>query len=299
MLATPSFESIRPRFCAETPDSLSPTVAFGSVAARDGSHVRVSVSVSWMLTDAQGHAVRPGTVRTVADGNRQLWFACGIPSGAWFHASVQDSTRGASALIKMGPRGLAVRDLILSTGIAALAGTVTGADGRPVRDARVSIVGSGLATESDASGAFLIPDAPNGTMILDVRAAGFRPWVASLRGEPVPVAVRLQPLGEPEARGVLRGSDYLRLVQRSTRDGLLLITQEELASDTAALVRLPPVGTCRWWLDGRLVERDFFVAQPQWSWRAMEIYQRGQDAPPEFRTPTCPVVLLWTTAADW
>jgi hypothetical protein len=91
----------------------------------------------------------------------------------------------------------------------------------------------------------------------------------------------------------------LRLVQRSARDGLLLITQEELASDTAALVVLPPASTCRWWLDGRPVEREFFVAQPRWSWRALEIYARGSDAPPDFRTATCPVVLLWTAAADW
>lgn len=297
-LATPAFEAIRDRFCAETPDSLSPTVAFGSVHATDGSRVRINVAVSWMLGSASGENSRPGSVRTAVEGESQIWVACGIPRFAWFHASLQDSTRSASAFLQMGPRDIAVRDLVLSSGSGPLEGAVRDADGRPVRAARISLVGTGIASESDASGAFALRDVPGSTVTLDVRAAGFRPSVMAVQASLGPVDVRLAPLLEPEIRPP-RGSDYLRLLERSGQPGMLLITGPELAADSAALATHHPAGTCRWWLDGRPVEREFFLAQPYWSWRALEVYARGSDAPPEYRSPNCAVILLWTALADW
>jgi hypothetical protein len=80
---------------------------------------------------------------------------------------------------------------------------------------------------------------------------------------------------------------------------MLLITGPDLAADSTALTTHAPAAACRWWLDGRPVERDFFLAQPRWSWRALEVYERGTDAPPEYGTPDCPVALLWTAMADW
>jgi hypothetical protein len=297
-LATPAFEAIRDRFCAETPDSLSPTVAFGSVHAMDGSRVRINVAVSWMLGSASGANARPGSVRTSVEGDSQIWVACGIPRFAWFHATVQDSTRSASAFLRMGPRDLAVGDLILSSASGPLDGTVRDADGRPIRAARISLVGTGIATESDASGAFALRDVPGSTVTLDIRAAGFRPAVMALQASLGRVDVRLAPLPEPEIRPP-GGSDYLRLLERGLREGMLLITGSDLAADSAALTTHVPAGACRWWLDGRPVEREFFLAQPRWSWRALEVYVRGSDAPPEYRSPDCAVALLWTVLADW
>jgi len=297
-LATPAFEAIRDRFCAGTPDSLSPTVAFGSVHATDGPRVRINVAVSWMLGSASGDNARPGSVRTSVEGDSQIWVACGIPRFAWFHATVQDSSRGASAFLKLGPRDIAVGDLVLSTASGPLAGTVRDADGRPIRAARISLVGTDIASESDASGAFALRDVPGSTVTLDVRAAGFHPSVMALQASLGRVDVRLAPLPEPEIRPP-GGSDYLRLLERSSREGMLLITGPDLAADSAALTTHLPVGTCRWWLDGRPVEREFFLAQPRWSWRALEVYARGSDAPPEYRSPDCAVALLWTALADW
>lgn len=297
-LATPAFEAIRDRFCAETPDSLSPTVAFGSVHATDGSRVRINVSVSWMLGDASGGNARPGSVRTSVEGENQIWVACGIPRAAWFHATVQDSTRRASAFLQMGPRDIAVGDLVLSSGVGPVTGTVRDATGRPVHRARISVIGTGMATESDASGTFVLREVSGSTVTLDVRAAGYRPWVGALRGGSEQADVRLGPLPQPEIRPP-SGSDYLRLLERSSREGMLLITGPDLAADSTALTTHTPAGTCRWWLDGRPVEREFFLAQPRWSWRAMEVYARGSDAPPEYRAPDCAVALLWTAMADW
>jgi hypothetical protein len=297
-LATPAFEAIRDRFCAETADSLSPTVAFGSVHATDGSRVRINVAVSWMLGGASGGSARPGSVRTSVEGESQVWVACGIPRYAWFHATVHDSTRSASAFLQMGSRDIAVGDLVLSSRSGPLEGTVRDPDGRPVRAARISLVGTGTASESDKSGAFALRDVPGSTVTLDVRAAGYQPSVVALQASLGRVDVRLAPLPEPEIRPP-RGSDYLRLLERLSREGMLLITGPDLAADSTALTTQTPAGTCRWWLDGRPVEREFFLAQPRWSWRALEVYTRGTDAPPEYRSTDCPVALLWTAMADW
>lgn len=297
IIGTPAFEPIRQRFCGETRDSLSPSVAFGTVQTRDGARVRVNVSVSWMLGSVQGASASPGTVRTIADGAQQLWIACGIPLGAWFHASVQDSLRNASAFMHMGPRGIAVQNLVLGSGTAPVQGVVRDAAGVPVRGARVSVEGTTQSAESDARGAFFVRDAPNGTVTVDVRAAGFAPWVAAVNGGDT-LDVELQPLRlSPSLSG--RGSDYLRLLQRSGREGVQLLTGAALSGDSAALSTLPLAGTCAWWLDGRPVSREFFLAQPQWSWRALELYPRGEEAPPEYRQTGCPIALLWTAAADW
>lgn len=297
-LATPAFEAIRDRFCAETPDSLSSTVAFGSVRATDGVRVRINVAVIWILADASDGNARPGSVRTSTEGESQVWVACGIPRFSWVHATVRDSVRSASAFLQMGPRDIAVGDLVLSSGVGPLAGTVRDAAGRPVHRARIAVVGTSLAAESDASGAFVLRDVPGSTVTLDVRAAGYRPWVGAQRGGGGRAEVQLAPIPEPESRPP-GGSDYLRLLERSAREGMLLITRPDLAADSTALTIHTPATTCRWWLDGRPVDRDFFLAQPRWSWRALEVYAHGKDAPAEYRAPDCAVALLWTAMADW
>ncbi|HEY3287697.1 MAG TPA: carboxypeptidase regulatory-like domain-containing protein [Gemmatimonadaceae bacterium] len=297
-LGTPAFDPIRRRLCGETPDSLSPTVAFGNVRAADGTRRRVNVSVSWMLGSMSGESARPGTVRTLPEESRQVWIACGIPRDAWFHAYARDSAHTASAFIRMGPRGLAASDLVLSSGVESLWGTVRDAEGRPVPGAYVTVEGTERHATTNAEGAFTVADVPNGTVTVDVRAAGYAPWVAPIVGSDRPVTVQLQPMLAANDDGA-RGSDYLRLLQRGDRSGIQLLTGAALTSDSAALVTLPLAQTCRWWLDGRPVAREFFVAQPRWTWRALELYPRGQDAPPEYRTADCPVALLWTTFADW
>ena len=296
-LATPTFEAVRNRLCGHTPDSLSPTVAYGSVHAADGSRVRVKVSVSWMLGSMTG-ASNPGTVRTVPEGDRQLWVACGVPRRSWFHASVRDSTRSASAFLQIGPRDLVMHDLVLSARTGTLEGSVSDGDGRPVSGARVSVEGTALNAASDAAGNFVLPEVSTGTITVDVRAAGFAPWVTAIQGSAKPVTVRLRPLRIAEESDT-RGSDYLRLLQRSHNQQLQVLTGAALTGDSEALVALPIANVCRWWLDGRPVQREFFLAQPRWSWRALELYLHGQHAPPEYRSTGCPVDLLWTATSDW
>jgi hypothetical protein len=298
VLSTPSFEPIRDRLCGETADSLSPTVAFGTVQTTDGTRVAVNVGVTWILDPSATGGPRPGSVRSASDAGRLAWVACGIPRDAWFLVAVQDSTRAASALVKMGPRGIAVHDLFLASGERASTGVVSDPDGRPVPNAWVSVLGSRTTALTNVGGRFLLPRVPNGTVTLDVRAAGYAPWVAPVLGGEV-VQVRLRPLEAPNDAAQVRGSDYLRLLQRSVRPGVLLLTGAELSSEPNALTTLPPAGTCRWILDGLPVSRDFLMAQPRRTWRAFEVYPRGSDAPPEYQADGCAVTLLWTSAADW
>lgn len=298
VLATPSFEPIRNRFCGATADSLSPTVAFGTVQTTDGARVAVNVGVTWILTPDAGQGRRPGSVRTAPEGDRLTWVACGIPRDAWFLVSVQDSVRAASALTRMGPRGLAMHDVILTSNETALTGIVLDPDGNPIPNAWVSVLGTRGSTATSSGGRFLISKVPGGTVTLDVRAAGYTPWVAPvLGGEFVPV--RLRPLEEREAATEAKGSDYLRLLQRSAHPGIVVLTEEGLDAEPDALTNLPPAETCRWLLDGQPVSREFFLAQPRRTWRALEVYRRGTDAPPEYQASGCAVALLWTSAADW
>ncbi len=294
-LSTSSFEVLRAEYCADTPDSLSQTLTYGGVYSADDARLVIDVAVSWI---SASDAPRPGTVRTVSLSGRRMWIACGIPWGTWIHASMRDSARVASAFLQLGPRGIVMHDLVLSSGVTILTGVVRDQEGRPVSNARVSVVGTDLAAESDRAGAFAIASTPNGSVTLDVRAAGHRPWLAAIRGNSERLDVRLQPL-EQSAEDGPRGSDYLRLLQRSNRPGLILLAGPGLAEDSSSLAQMMPPNTCRWWLDGRPVDRDFFLAQPRHSWRAVELYARGADAPPEYRTADCAIALLWTAAADW
>jgi hypothetical protein len=297
-LATTSFENFRTPFCGETADSLSSTVAFGGVHLAYGTHVKLDVSVTWMDERRADGAPRAGSVRTQLTDDGEVWVACGIPWGAWLRASVRDSLRTGSAILAVGPRGIAVHHLVLAAGTAPISGTVRTPDGDVVPGARVSIVGTDLAAETDARGAFVVPNAPASTFTLDVRAAGWRPWLGALEGGGNPFDVQLGPMRATWGRSPT-GSDYLRLLERRDRDGILLIAGPELQTDDTPLSSVIPQATCRWWVDGRPVERDFFLAQPRWSWRAIEAYPHGADAPPEYRASSCSVALLWTVAADW
>ena len=69
-----------------------------------------------------------------------------------------------------------------------LRGGITTADGRPVRGATVSVVGSHLVAYSDPSGQFLVLHVPVGPQRLRITAIGFRPTTADVTADTVAVA---------------------------------------------------------------------------------------------------------------
>jgi len=61
----------------------------------------------------------------------------------------------------------------LSRGVARVTGVVVDKRGRPIADARVIVLGSGVAAVSQLSGEFALDSLPSGTQSLEVRALGF------------------------------------------------------------------------------------------------------------------------------
>jgi hypothetical protein len=297
-LATRGFDTLRDVFCAGTPDSLSPTLAFGTVHTADGSRAHMDVSVTWMLDATPPSGVQPGTVQAVPEGDQLVWFACGISEGSWFHATVRDSTHSSSVLLRLGQRGVIRHDLYLTTGVSRVTGVVRDNRGRALPNAHVSAVDTDLYAVTDAAGSFTLNGTPNGSLTLDVRAEGYRPWLGAIKGDRTDLEVPLQPQGASNAAPA-SGSDYFRLVQRRNRRGLLLVLEQELTAENTTLASLVPAETCRRWLDGRLVDATEFLAPSRASLRALELYMNGSEAPPEYRSSGCAVVLLWTARADW
>lgn len=296
-LATPSLETIRTIFCAGTPDSLSPTVAFGAVRTATVDPA-LRLSLRWLAGQPRLAGAHQPSVRLVrADGWHQ-WVACGVPWGAAVRIGVSDSTLRSTVHFVLGPRGIASHDVLLVSGTVALRGTVRDADNRPVVGAHVGIAESAQSATTDAAGEFAISGIPGGTQSLDVRAPGWRPWLASVIGGGAPVLVALRPL-QPLSGDVTAGIDRLRFEARRDIAGRVLYEGAALPANLPALEQTLPTGTVSFWLDGRPVPRAFALVQPRGSWRAIEIYARGSDAPVEWRAVDGAVVLLWTSAADW
>lgn len=71
--------------------------------------------------------------------------------------------------------GAAAETPRVARGTARLAGTVRGANARPLRGARVLVWGTGLSTTTDEEGRFVLGDLPAGTYSVEARAVGLEP----------------------------------------------------------------------------------------------------------------------------
>ena len=86
---------------------------------------------------------------------------------------VRDVYVGAS--VKTTAKGSANARIPVLRGTGALRGTVRGADGIPVRGARLVVWGSGLEDSTGAGGQYELSQLPAGTYTLEARALGFLP----------------------------------------------------------------------------------------------------------------------------
>ena len=88
------------------------------------------------------------------------------------------SRRDSAALaVAMGDSSTLAASL---PGTASLRGTVVGGDGRPMRDAVVSIIGTPRSAHTDVAGAFRVDQIPAGTRTIEVRAIGLLPMTVSM-----------------------------------------------------------------------------------------------------------------------
>lgn len=203
-LAIPSPRSILAGLCPTVSAKDSVGLLLGHVRDAESGLPRVGeVTVSWMeLSIGQGGIHKNRQIfptKTDAMG----WYAlCGVPGDADLTASARaDSLESGVVEVHVPAGGLLIRDFLVSradsmvavygdsTGDAAgrkavamlrrghsrLAGLVHNDKGEPVRDAEVSVPGTGLQTHTGDAGTFGITGLPAGTQTLDVRAIGFEP----------------------------------------------------------------------------------------------------------------------------
>jgi hypothetical protein len=93
-------------------------------------------------------------------------------------------------------------------GTASLRGTVVGGDGRPMRDAVVSVLGTPRSAHTDGAGAFLVDHIPAGTRTIEVRSIGLLPMTVSMdfatnaaRDTTLSVSRQAQPLKPVAVKG--------------------------------------------------------------------------------------------------
>jgi hypothetical protein len=154
------------------------------------------VSVKWAEVVIDNGSIRRVISSVDATSNATGQFAiCGVPVGSsvLVQAAVAADSSGQFEVVVpansflsrdvfVGPiNRLRVRsldslpDAELLRGTGRIRGKVMGANKRPVRDARVTVWGTGIQTTSNPDGEFSLAGLPGGTHTLEVRAIGFSP----------------------------------------------------------------------------------------------------------------------------
>jgi hypothetical protein len=205
-LGIPSGATLRAAACpgVEIPKGKGAVVGHVVNADTDQPLVGASVAVSWMDLAVDRATLQPtmqprgGAMPVDSAGNYRL---CGVPTDTYLLVQLQDKGRAGSTLrLTVGDdAGVAKRDLSLSvsasrgiastdssaattadetpvarlTGIATVTGTVRGIGGRPLPDARVSVIDAVGTVQTDSMGQFTLANLPAGTQLLEVRRIGY------------------------------------------------------------------------------------------------------------------------------
>lgn len=217
-------------------------------------------------------------------------------------------------------------------------GVITTTFGEPVANARVRIWGGQYATVTNEEGAYALSDVPAGTHTLEVRKIGFVPsrLAVDVLGDSEPTRVdvsisdfptvidtvrvmamrpRALSAGSFEYRRQLGFGTFLdaeqierRLPQqftdliRSTRG--VLLSSNGTSSATVQMEGNSPGVACEplLVLDGQrvpLMGMNINELIPAAIVRAVEIYPRRMEAPPEYQTADCGSIVVWTGARGW
>ena len=222
-------------------------------------------------------------------------------------------------------------------GRARLSGVVRTRYGEPVASARVSIWGSSHLATTNEEGEYVIGDVPPGSHTLEVRAMGFVPWrmaVDVFAQEPMHAdvnmtdfateidAVRVLAKGPPlatspesfeyrrrlgygtfldadeiERRAPQQLSDLLRSVP-GVRIATSGVSVQILMAGSGSKDVCEPLLV----LDGQRIPLHGMNINdliPSHIVRAVEIYPRRMEAPPEFQTIECGTLVVWTGSRGW
>jgi hypothetical protein len=172
------------------------------------------------------HRVR-AEARTNRDG---VFLLCGVPTTVPLdvHTELAGFSAGPTPLLlndrligrldfALSRRDSAARTVALGDsatsaagvpGTASLRGTVVGGDGRPMRDAVVSVLGTPRSAHTDGDGAFRIDHIPAGTRTIEVRSVGLLPMSVTMdfatnaaRDTTLSVSRQAQPLKPVAVKG--------------------------------------------------------------------------------------------------
>lgn len=284
-------------------------------------------------------------VTTSATGNFAL---CGVPTDGTFLVRAFAGTDSSGFVELEGSRNrLIYRDIFIggatksaATGPATLRGTgavrgvVRTATGRPLRDARLVLWGSGREDTTSATGQFIMPSLPTGTYSMEVRALGFLP-------KRVPVDLRdsaevtadfamdafvpsldtmrvradrpnpLNPLVDFERRKRMGGGYFVDETQLARRNPIFMsdifrmvpgttIMPADMIGDRIFMRGLAGSGSCTptVFLNGvRTVSTDGSLdnlVNPQ-AVKAVEVYSRTGSTPAQFDAQNgCGSIVIWT-----
>ena len=200
-LALPSGATIRARACPGVAMPSRVGAVVGQVTDADSERplTDATVALDWIdvgfdrATLQTTSAPRSASVRTDSTG---IFRFCGVPTDNWLLLQVQRDGRAGSPVRVSVPvaTGLAVLRLSFSasasrslaaedtaadgtaaplTGTASVTGVVRTANGQPLSDAVVRVLGAAAESRTDGRGAFGLAALPAGTQVLEVRRVGY------------------------------------------------------------------------------------------------------------------------------
>jgi hypothetical protein len=243
--------------------------------------------------------------------------------------SLGDSTTAVAFVPDPHASEAVQRQTTVLHGSAALSGTVHGPDGKPLQGAKIDVAGTGLTATSSSEGRFSIAGLPAGTFTAEARAIGFEPKrIAVDLSDKTPASVefkfneRVQELSRVTIMGKPRRTpndinDFLRRAR--TGMGHYIMASDEVLKNalttTEALRMTPGVqvepsstgfgnvilmrGGCTpvVYVDGvqsydGSSSLDDIVSPSQIL--GIETYAGLGEAPVQYQTNGCGVVLVWT-----
>ena len=213
-------------------------------------------------------------------------------------------------------------------GSANLSGTVHGMDGKPMQGATIIVWGTGLETKSRSDGHFTLAGLPAGTFSLEARAIGYEPKRVAVDlspKEPVTVDLEFKDRVQQLSRVVIMGkpsrmsSDIAGFLERSQNGmGHYVKASDEVlknAIDVTDALRMTPGiqvapgsgfghvilmrGGCVpvVYVDGMQMQDGYETLDdivPPQQVAGMEIYSGLGEAPVQYKSNGCGVLLVWT-----
>ncbi|MEO5814409.1 MAG: carboxypeptidase regulatory-like domain-containing protein [Gemmatimonadaceae bacterium] len=200
-IAIPSAQMLTSLFCTAARRALGPGALIGRVREPDTEEPAVGARVSFVWYDPDPPGL-PSNLRVkksprvreavvTADGTYRL---CGMPTTFEGKLQAQRKDGGATAEVTLSQsEGLltlrsmsvaalpkiagtdSVSKLPIQKGSARVFGKVLNANGAPVANARVGLMGISAATLTRANGDFVLDSLPSGTQAIVVRQLGYKP----------------------------------------------------------------------------------------------------------------------------